>query len=85
MASPLPISKRLFRAKLTFALATIFTSTIIIGVHYTKEQDRHNRMAGVYRDDERRKQRLENIADLERQNRLRAELEKEQTVSSTTE
>ncbi|KAJ3299136.1 hypothetical protein HK104_009930 [Borealophlyctis nickersoniae] len=67
-------------SKVTFGAACAFTASCIAGVYYMKEVEFQTRRVGIERDDERRAKKRENQAELERQEALRRELEKEQRV-----
>ncbi|KAJ3176983.1 hypothetical protein HDU87_004698 [Geranomyces variabilis] len=67
-------------SKATFALSLLATGTTIATVHYMQQLDFTTRRVGIVRDDEKRAQRRENVMELERQEALRAQLEKDQRV-----
>lgn len=71
------------RAKVVFGCSCLFLAASVIGVHMLKGYEDRARYAGVERDDERRRQKQENVRELERQEALRRELEKEQPVSNS--
>ncbi|ORX95014.1 hypothetical protein K493DRAFT_315216 [Basidiobolus meristosporus CBS 931.73] len=72
------------KAKLTLAASIIFTTAVVYTVHDMQIEERTNMHQGVLRDDERKRQKQQNILDLEYQRQLQAHLEKDQTVSRKT-
>ncbi|KAI9205123.1 uncharacterized protein BJ171DRAFT_598702 [Polychytrium aggregatum] len=69
-------------SKITFYTSLALTTATIIGVNYWKDVEFVARRQNIEKDEERRRQRLENQLDLERQQRIFAEYEKDQRVAS---
>ncbi|TPX57066.1 hypothetical protein PhCBS80983_g04106 [Powellomyces hirtus] len=67
-------------SKVTFALSCLATATTVATIHYMQNLDFKARRVGIVRDDEKRAQRKENVRELERQENLRKQLEKDQHV-----
>ncbi|KAI9349079.1 hypothetical protein BDR26DRAFT_671825 [Obelidium mucronatum] len=72
------------RSKLTFAGSILFTTLTIFGVFKLKDDELTVRRLGIVRDDERRRQILENTIEYERNEALQAKLLGEQAVSETS-
>ncbi|KAK9712380.1 hypothetical protein K7432_007183 [Basidiobolus ranarum] len=70
------------KAKLTLAASIVFTTAVVYAVHDMQIEERTNMHQGVLRDDERKRQKQQNILDLEYQRQLQAHLEKGQSVSA---
>ncbi|KAI9595081.1 hypothetical protein BDF19DRAFT_423125 [Syncephalis fuscata] len=67
-------------SKLTLTLSIAATVAIVYGVHRQQRLERETLHEGVIRDQERYEQRKRNIAELEQQQRLQKQLEKEQMI-----
>ncbi|EGF76491.1 hypothetical protein BATDEDRAFT_92665 [Batrachochytrium dendrobatidis JAM81] len=70
-------------SKLTFAASCLFATVCVFGVHYMQELDVKTRRVGILRDDVRRSdKRIENELEMMKQEELRKQLEKNQSVTS---
>ncbi|KAI9291847.1 hypothetical protein K502DRAFT_368095 [Neoconidiobolus thromboides FSU 785] len=72
------------KAKLTFAASITFAVITVVGVHYMQIEERFIMREGPRRDDEKAKIKRQNQLDLEYQQKLQRELEKDQNVSATS-
>ncbi|KAJ3029466.1 UNVERIFIED_CONTAM: fat storage-inducing transmembrane protein 2 [Siphonaria sp. JEL0065] len=72
------------KSKMTFAGSILFTTLTIFGVYKLKEYELKVRRQGIVRDDERRRQILENDVEYERNEALQRRLLAEQQVSETS-
>ncbi|KAI9682937.1 MAG: hypothetical protein M1829_006373 [Trizodia sp. TS-e1964] len=71
-------------AKLTLASTAAMAVGIVISVHYSQRAEKAAMHAGVIRDMEQQRIKLERKADFERQRSLEEEYKKLQTVSEST-
>ncbi|KAJ1977813.1 hypothetical protein H4R33_006137 [Dimargaris cristalligena] len=67
--------------KMALLASLIFSGAVIYGVHYQQRQEREIMHYGIIKDEERRRRKLQNQAELEVQRSLQAEYEKEQNIS----
>ncbi|ORY37646.1 hypothetical protein BCR33DRAFT_721374 [Rhizoclosmatium globosum] len=68
---------------MTFLGSIAFTTITILGVFKLKEDEFEVRRKGIVRDDERRRQILENSIEYERNEALQRQLLSEQSVQET--
>jgi len=69
-------------AKSVFALSLVTAVSVVVGVHWMQRREQLSMREGIARDEERRRQRQLNMADLDQQRELRARLELAQPINS---
>ncbi|KAJ1556802.1 hypothetical protein HK096_010715, partial [Nowakowskiella sp. JEL0078] len=66
------------RSKLVLRSSFVFTAATVVGVFWLKDMESTNRRIGIAKTDVRRQKRLENMAELDKQEKLREEMLKDQ-------